>query len=79
MTGGDAFLVGCRPGLENCPKEIGPDHDFGNAPILRTRALIDSGAFGAVRMIHALNYTDFLCRPRRPEELDTAQGGGATG
>jgi len=30
-----------------------------------------------VRMIAALNYTDFLHRPRRPEELDTAQGGGA--
>ena len=28
-------------------------------------------------MIHAFNYTDFLYRPRRPEELDTAQGGGA--
>ena len=28
-------------------------------------------------MITALNYTDFLYRPRRPEELDTAQGGGA--
>jgi polyvinyl alcohol dehydrogenase (cytochrome) len=36
VTGGDAFLVGCRAGLENCPKELGPDHDFGNAPILRT-------------------------------------------
>jgi polyvinyl alcohol dehydrogenase (cytochrome) len=36
VTGGDAFLVNCRPGVENCPKEIGPDHDFGNAPILRT-------------------------------------------
>jgi polyvinyl alcohol dehydrogenase (cytochrome) len=36
VTGGDAFLVGCRPGLENCPKDLGPDHDFGNAPILRT-------------------------------------------
>ena len=35
VTGGDAYLVGCRPGLENCPKELGPDHDFGNAPILR--------------------------------------------
>ena len=41
------------------------------------RALIDSGAFGAVRMINAINYTDYLYRPRRPEELDTAQGGGA--
>jgi phthalate 4,5-cis-dihydrodiol dehydrogenase len=55
---------------------VGHSHSF-DAPILRTRDLIASGAFGAVRMIHALNYTDFLYRPRRPEELDTAQGGGA--
>jgi phthalate 4,5-cis-dihydrodiol dehydrogenase len=55
---------------------VGHSHSF-DAPILRTRALIASGAYGAVRMIHALNYTDFLRRPRRPEELDTAQGGGA--
>ena len=34
-TSADAFLVGCRPGVENCPKEMGPDFDFGNAPILR--------------------------------------------
>jgi len=27
-------------------------------------------------MINALNYTDFLYRPRRPEELVTAEGGG---
>ena len=55
---------------------VGHSHSF-DAPILRTRALIKSGAYGAVRMISALNYTDFLYRPRRPEELDTAQGGGA--
>ena len=55
---------------------VGHSHSF-DAPILRTRDLIASGAFGAVRMIQALNYTDFLRRPRRPEELDTAQGGGA--
>jgi phthalate 4,5-cis-dihydrodiol dehydrogenase len=55
---------------------VGHSHSF-DAPILRTRALIDSGAFGAVRMITALNYTDFLYRPRRPEELDTTLGGGA--
>ena len=37
VTPADAFLVGCpRAGLENCPKDMGPDHDFGNAPILRT-------------------------------------------
>ena len=55
---------------------VGHSHSF-DAPILKTRALIESGALGAVRMITALNYTDFLYRPRRPEELDTAQGGGA--
>ena len=55
---------------------VGHSHSF-DAPILRTRALIESGAYGRVRMITALNYTDFLYRPRRPEELDTAQGGGA--
>jgi phthalate 4,5-cis-dihydrodiol dehydrogenase len=55
---------------------VGHSHSF-DAPILRTRQLIDGGDFGAVRMIHALYYTDFLRRPRRPEELDTAQGGGA--
>jgi phthalate 4,5-cis-dihydrodiol dehydrogenase len=55
---------------------VGHSHSF-DAPILRTREIIATGAYGAVRMIHALNYTDFLYRPRRPEELDTAQGGGA--
>ncbi len=36
---GDAWLVGCpedvakRP--ENCPKDLGPDYDFGSSPILK--------------------------------------------
>jgi phthalate 4,5-cis-dihydrodiol dehydrogenase len=55
---------------------VGHSHSF-DAPILRLRALVNSGVFGPVRMITALNYTDYLYRPRRPEELDTAQGGGA--
>ena len=55
---------------------VGHSHSF-DAPIPRLRALVESGAFGAVRMINAINYTDYLYRPRRPEELDTAQGGGA--
>jgi phthalate 4,5-cis-dihydrodiol dehydrogenase len=55
---------------------VGHSHSF-DAPIARTRELIGSGAYGPVRMIHALNYTDFLYRARRAEELDTAQGGGA--
>jgi phthalate 4,5-cis-dihydrodiol dehydrogenase len=55
---------------------VGHSHSF-DAPIRRTRELIESGAYGAVRMISALNYTDYLYRPRRAEELDTAHGGGA--
>lgn len=54
---------------------VGHSHSF-NRPIQRTREIIASGTYGAVKMIHAFNYTDFLYRPRRPEELDTAQGGG---
>jgi polyvinyl alcohol dehydrogenase (cytochrome) len=34
-TARDAFLVGCTdPGLGNCPKNPGPDVDFGSSPIL---------------------------------------------
>jgi len=54
---------------------VGHSHSF-NAPIRRTRELIAGGAVGSINMIHALNYTDYVYRPRRPEELDTAQGGG---
>src|SRR5215831_14272464 len=55
---------------------VGHSHSF-DAPVEHVRALIASGQFGAVRMINAINYTDYLYRPRRPEELDTAKGGGA--
>jgi phthalate 4,5-cis-dihydrodiol dehydrogenase len=54
---------------------VGHSHSF-DAPILRTSEIIASGDVGQVRMITAFNYTDFLYRPRRPEELDTARGGG---
>src|SRR5919198_804644 len=54
---------------------VGHSHSF-DAPIALTRKLIQSGAYGRLRMITALNFTDFLYRPRRPEELDTVRGGG---
>ena len=54
---------------------IGHSHSF-DLPFVRARALIEQGTFGAVRMITALNFTDFIYRPRRQEELDTAKGGG---
>jgi phthalate 4,5-cis-dihydrodiol dehydrogenase len=55
---------------------VGHSHSF-DAPVRRAREIVASGAVGNVRMITALNFTDFLYRPRRPEELDTASGGGA--
>lgn len=55
---------------------VGHSHSF-DAPIVRAREIIASEALGAVRMINAQYYTDFLYRPRRPEELITARGGGA--
>ena len=54
---------------------VGPSHSF-DAPIARARRIVASGAVGKVRMITAINYTDFLYRPRRPEELATGRGGG---
>ncbi|PPK46641.1 4,5-dihydroxyphthalate dehydrogenase [Trinickia symbiotica] len=55
---------------------VGHCHSF-DTPYLETRRLVASGEFGAIKMIHALNFTDYLYRPRRPEELSTAEGGGA--
>ena len=55
---------------------VGHSHGA-DPPVQKARALIDSGAYGRVRMLTALNFTDYLYRPRRPEELDTARGGGA--
>lgn len=54
---------------------VGPSHSF-DAPVALARRLIESGKYGEVRMITAFNYTDFLYRPRRPEELKTEMGGG---
>ena len=35
----DIFVTGCTgPTSANCPKDVGPDFDFGNSPILATQA-----------------------------------------
>ncbi|MGO4123229.1 Gfo/Idh/MocA family protein [Inquilinus sp. YAF38] len=54
---------------------VGHSHSY-DAPYLKSAELIRTGRFGRPRMIVATTYTDFLYRPRRPEELDTSQGGG---
>ena len=54
---------------------VGHSHSF-DAPVRRAREIVESGVYGDVRMMSGMDYTDFLFRPRRPEELDTAKGGG---
>jgi phthalate 4,5-cis-dihydrodiol dehydrogenase len=54
---------------------VGHTHSF-DPQVLAMRRLVSSGALGRLGMIHSFNYTNFLYRPRRPEELDTARGGG---
>lgn len=52
-------------------------HSRSHDPVIKTmRHIIDSGDVGRLAMINCWNYTDFLYRPRRPEELDTYKGGG---
>ncbi|HXF35208.1 MAG TPA: Gfo/Idh/MocA family oxidoreductase [Candidatus Acidoferrales bacterium] len=54
---------------------VGHTHGFDPA-IKRMREIVASGELGALRMIANVVYSDFLYRPRRPEELDSAAGGG---
>ena len=73
LTECDSMIADCR--AAGVHLIVGHCHSF-DAPYLKARDLIMSGTLGAVRMIQALNYTDFLYRPRRPEELQTEAGGG---
>ncbi|VVE38544.1 Gfo/Idh/MocA family protein [Pandoraea soli] len=70
----DRMIAACR--AAGVHLIVGHCHSF-DTPYLRTRELIRLGEFGAVKMIQAINYTDYLYRPRRPEELATTEGGGA--
>jgi phthalate 4,5-cis-dihydrodiol dehydrogenase len=54
---------------------VGHSHAFDPSTAIM-RDLIRGGTIGPLRMIANLVYTDFLYRPRRPEELDTSRGGG---
>ena len=54
---------------------VGHTHSFD--PAIRMMSdIIASGEAGRLSMIAMWNYTDFIYRPRRPEELDTSKGGG---
>ena len=54
---------------------VGHTHAFDPA-VRQMREIIERGELGRLGLIHSFNYTNYLYRPRRPEELDTAKGGG---
>ncbi|BBU33056.1 dehydrogenase (plasmid) [Burkholderia sp. THE68] len=55
----------------------GHSHSY-DQPIHAMRELIASGELGRVCMVHTWCFTDWIYRPRRPDELDVSQGGGVT-
>ena len=73
LEDGKAMVAACE--AAGVRLVVGPSHSF-DAPVALAHRLRRDGAIGRVRMIQALNYTDFLYRPRRPEELRTGEGGG---
>jgi phthalate 4,5-cis-dihydrodiol dehydrogenase len=54
---------------------VGHTHAFDPAVRLM-REIVVRGELGRLGLVHSFNYTNYLYRPRRPEELDTARGGG---
>jgi phthalate 4,5-cis-dihydrodiol dehydrogenase len=56
---------------------VGHSHSY-DLPIRKMREVIASGRLGAVRMAHNWCFTDWIYRPRRPDELDARLGGGVT-
>jgi len=56
---------------------VGHSHSY-DLPIRRMREIIADGALGRIRMVNTWNFTDWIYRPRRPDELDIGQGGGVT-
>jgi phthalate 4,5-cis-dihydrodiol dehydrogenase len=75
LTLGDCHAMTAAAGRHGIVLIVGPTHGMDPA-VERMREIVASGELGPLRMIVSLNYGDFLYRPRRPEELDTARGGG---
>jgi phthalate 4,5-cis-dihydrodiol dehydrogenase len=56
---------------------VGHSHSY-DLPIKAMREIIDSGEVGRPRMIQNWCFTDWVYRPRRPDELNPELGGGVT-
>ena len=64
---------------ERCGKHltVGHSHSF-DAPIQAMKQIIERGELGTVQMVNTWCFTDWVYRPRRPEELNPDLGGGVT-
>ena len=55
---------------------VGHTHSY-DRPILMARAIIQSGKYGGLRHVTAINYNKFMTRSRAPDALCLENGGGA--
>lgn len=56
---------------------VGHSHSY-DLPIKRMREIIAGGSLGQVRMVNTWCFSDWMHRPRRPDEFDLSLGGGVT-
>jgi phthalate 4,5-cis-dihydrodiol dehydrogenase len=56
---------------------VGHSHSY-DEPIHAIHGLIAGGDLGRVRMVNTWCYSDWIYRPRRPDELNDSEGGGVT-
>ncbi|MBA9884017.1 Gfo/Idh/MocA family oxidoreductase [Ralstonia pickettii] len=56
---------------------VGHSHSY-DEPVHMMHSLIASGDLGQVRMVNTWCYSDWIYRPRRPDELNDKEGGGVT-
>ena len=59
------------------PLIVGHSQSF-EAPVRAMRELIEDGSIGRLRALNAWYFTDWIYRPRHPDELDPERGGGVT-
>ena len=56
---------------------VGHSHSY-DEPYAAMRRIVASGELGRARLMHNIYFSDWVYRPRRPEELDAKLGGGIT-
>jgi len=62
---------------EKCGTRLLAGHSTALRPPFRAmRRIIDSGELGRLSAINVWSYTDWMLRPRMPQEVDLARGGG---